>query len=131
MLGIRHPARMGLYVITTSSLSLSRQLWRYGEPELAERALELSPEEIADIGVRAGAISGSSEVDAAWPAGPRNKELLVAAIERLEGMMRACVRSKRLPEKSLPNHLQATEAELWASVQVVSVVMDSRLHGTE
>jgi hypothetical protein len=40
--------------VVTSSLSLARELWRYGESELADRALRLSPGQVADIGHRAG-----------------------------------------------------------------------------
>ena len=40
--------------VITSPLSLARQLWRYGEPDLAGRALMSNATEVADIGERAG-----------------------------------------------------------------------------
>jgi hypothetical protein len=41
---------MGRMQVITSSLSLARELWRRGEPGLADAALQLSPDQIADVG---------------------------------------------------------------------------------
>jgi len=114
--------------IITSPLSLARELWRYGEPVLADRALLLSPTEVADIGVRAGDLYGA-RAEAFWPHGPGDRALMLAAIEHLEGAARPCQRARRLPEKSLPSNLQASEDQRWAAVLPVSEVVDARRAG--
>lgn len=107
---------MGETIIGTPAISLARELWRYGEPELAERAFALRPAEMARIGKRAGALLNSAEADRLWPDGPRYKALLLAGVEHLEGKPRPCPRTRRLPECNLPPHLQATEDERWAAM---------------
>lgn len=97
--------------LVTSSLSIARELWRYGEPELAERALGLSPSDVRTVGDRAAALSLSGEALRIWPDGPKGWALPMAAIEHLEGRARPCRRARRLPERSLPAHLQATLEE--------------------
>ena len=122
---------MGSLQIVTSSLSLARQLWRYGESDLASRAFTLTPTEVADIGVRAGTLYGP-KAEELWPDGPGrggDRALMLAATEHLEGAPRPCARTRRLPEKSLPEALRATEGELWASVRPVSAVVDARKAG--
>ena len=99
--------------IVTSSLSLARQLWRYGEPGLATEARRLRPANLLELGERAGAIQASGEGDRIWPDGPKaDKAVLLATIELLEGEARPAQRSRRLPEKQLPAELAATEQEL-------------------
>jgi len=39
---------MGQMQVITASLSLARELWRHGESGLADRALRLSPDQVAD-----------------------------------------------------------------------------------
>lgn len=112
--------------VITSSLSLARELWRFGEPELAARALQLRPEEVADIGGRIGALHLSGEVAALWPHGPRDAAYLLAVVEHLEGSARPCSRSRRLPERDLPPELQATESERWEAANQVARVVDAR-----
>jgi hypothetical protein len=119
---------MGTMQVITSSLSLARQLWRYGEPELADRALLLSPTEVADIGARAGVLHGA-QADALWPHGPGDRALMLAAMEHLEGVARPCQRARRLPEKSLPGVLQASEDQRWAASLPVAAVVDARHAG--
>ena len=114
--------------IITSSLSLARQLWRYGEPELADRVLRLTPTEVAGIGARAGVLYGA-QADALWPHGPGDRALVLAAIEHLEGVARRCHRARRLPEKSLPAGLQASEDQRWAASLPVAAVVDARHAG--
>lgn len=107
---------MGESRIITSSLSLARELWRYGEPELAERALQLSPIEVADVGLRMAEMVSSQAKKSLWPDGPKDAVYLLAIIERLEGIARPAARSRRLPESKLPQHLQATERQRWDAV---------------
>lgn len=107
---------------TTSSLSLARELWRYGEPALADRARRLKPKDIIGLGERAGEIQISGESDRLWPDGPRgDKDLLLAATELLEGKARPTQRARRLPEKGLPAELHATEQELSDAANEISM----------
>jgi hypothetical protein len=112
--------------VVTSSLSLARELWRYGEPALAEAALRLSPEDVADVGLRIGDLALSGEANRLWPDGPKDRAVLLAAVERLEGAPRPCARTRRLPEKSLPPDLQASEAQRWAAAEAVALVVTER-----
>jgi hypothetical protein len=123
---------MGHMQVITSALSLARELCRYGEPQLADRALRLGPEQVADIGLRTGQLLSSGEADRLWPSGPRgDKALLVAVIEQLEGNPRPCARNRRLPEKTLPARLQATEDERLAAAQEVAQVLTRRNAGLQ
>jgi hypothetical protein len=107
--------------IVTSSLSLARQLWRYGEPELAEKARALRPPKLLQLAERAGDIQLSGESDRLWPDGPRDDTaLLLAATELLEGKARPTQRARRMPEKKLPVQLQATEQELWDAANEIT-----------
>ena len=45
---------MGSLSITSPPLSIARQLWRLGEPDLALRAMNWSAEQAVDIAIRAG-----------------------------------------------------------------------------
>jgi hypothetical protein len=126
--GLRQYGRMGSMQIITSSLSLARQLWRYGEPELADRALLLTPTEVADIGARAGVLF-AAQADGLWPHGPGDRALMLAATEHLEGLARPCQRVRRLPEKSLPANLQASQDQRWAAALPVAAVVDARHAG--
>jgi hypothetical protein len=108
--------------IVTSSLSLARELWRYGEAPLADRARNLKPKDLIELGERAGEIQQSGEGDRLWPDGPRaDKALLLAATERLEGKARPTHRTRRLPVGRLPAELQAKEQELWDAANEVSM----------
>lgn len=108
--------------ITTSSISLARQLWRYGEGPLAERARALKTKDMIGLGERAGEIQASGEGDRLWPDGPRgDRALLLAATELLDGKARPTQRARRLPEKKLPAELQATEQELWDAANEVAM----------
>lgn len=111
--------------VVTSSLSLARELWRYGEPDLAGRALLLRPGQVADIGLRAGELYTSENADRLWPGGPAAKAVLLAAVEQLEGKPRPCARVRRLPERGLPEQLQATEEERWTAAREVASVLAS------
>lgn len=121
---------MGRFVITIPPVSLARELWRFGEPDLAMRAA-LTSVEAVDIGERAGSLQHSGEVSHLWPDGPRGiaAAVMLAAIEHLEGRPRPCGRSRRLPEKNLPASLQLGEAERWSAAESVAREMDRRLHG--
>jgi hypothetical protein len=116
----------GVFVVT-SALSLARELFRYGETDLADRAAALSPEDVARIGVRIGELRQGAMTERVWPDGPPNAAYLLAVVEHLEGVARPCRRTRRLPEKSLPAHLQATEQERWDASVPVSRAMDDLL----
>lgn len=108
--------------IMTSSLSLARQLWRYGEATLADRARRLKPKDMIGLGERAGEIQTSGEGDRLWPDGPRgDRAMLLAATELLEGKARPTQRARRLPVGKLPDELRATEEELWDAANEVSM----------
>lgn len=111
------------------AVSYARELWRFGEPDLAERAAAMSPAECADVGMRAGELSLSGEAVRLWPSGPsgHTAAILLAAIEHLEGRPRPCARVRRLPEKSLPSNLAVGEDDRWAALAALSEEMDARL----
>lgn len=115
------------FIIVTSALSLARELWRYGEPGLAQRALGLDPAEVLEIGRRAGRMILSGEADAAWPTGPKHGAVLLAATEHLEGRKRPCARTRRLPERSLPSELRAALEERRQAVLPVTMLLDEEL----
>lgn len=115
--------------MVTSALSLGRELWRYGESDLAERACEMRPEDVLTVGGRAGALMTTGADERLWPNGPRNAALMLAVVELLEGTARPCRRSRRLPESDLPDHLQATEEQRWAAAAEVARVNDQRNAG--
>ena len=108
--------------IVTSSISLARELWRYGEASLAGRARKLKPKDLIELGERAGEIQSSGEGDRLWPDGPpADRALLLAATELLEGTARPTQRARRLPVAKLPAELQATEQELLDAANEVSM----------
>ena len=113
--------------LITSPLSLARELWRYGEPELAARAMHLTPEAVLDLGVRIMQLYGSAEADQLWPGGPKDKAYLLAAIETLEGIARPARRRIRRPERDLPEDLRATPSEQIDAATPVSDVLHARL----
>lgn len=122
---------MGRFVITMPQLSIARELWRYGEPELANRAMALTADDAADIGERAGDLHHSGAAARIWPNGPNGvtPAVLLAAIEFLEGRMRPASRVRRLPERNLPVAMRLSEEDRWQAMQPVSDVMTARLHG--
>ncbi len=119
---------MGSLTITSPPLSIARELWRLGEPDLAARAVGLSAEQAVDIAIRAGDLHQSGEARAVWHDGPSGttSALVLAAVEYFEGSMRPCARRRRLPEKNLPPALQASESERWAALAPVAQALDRR-----
>ena len=115
--------------VVTSALSLGRELWRYGESDLAGRACGMTPEDVLTVGGRAGVLMTTGEEARLWPDGPRNAALMLAVVEFLEGAARPCRRGRRLPESDLPDHLQATEEQRWAAAAEVARVNDQRNAG--
>lgn len=115
--------------VITSGLSLARELWRYGEPDLAQKALRLPAEEVLAIGARVGPLLASGDADRLWPNGPRDRAVLLAVVEHLEGEARPCARRTRLPEERLPDDLQATEDERYAAAAEVARLVDRRNAG--
>jgi len=128
--GLGHTASVGKLVITMPAVSYARELWRFGERELAYRAASMDARECADVGERAGELSLSGEAPGLWPGGPSGhaSAILLAVIEHLEGRARPCSRSRRAPAKSLPPEWQLSESQRWAAVESVAREMDSRLH---
>ncbi|TCC59723.1 hypothetical protein E0H73_24200 [Kribbella pittospori] len=122
---------MGSFVIRTPPISIARQLWRLGEPELAERAAKLTAVEAKRIGERAGQLQESGRAAKLWPDGPRGvtPAVMLAAIEHLEGKARPCARRRRLPEKQLPPSLQSTEDERWAALTAMTEELNARPRG--
>jgi hypothetical protein len=110
--------------LITSSLSMARQLWRYGEPELAERALVLKPRAVLAIGDRAVELFHEGAAAKVWPGGPKDGEIMLAVIEHLDGVPRPCRRVRRLPESELPPHLQATLAARYEATRPVEAALD-------
>lgn len=112
------------------AVSYARELWRYGEPDLAHRAARMIPSQCADVGERAGQLHISGAAAELWPGGPRGvtSAILLAAVENLEGKARPCARSRRLPEKSLPDEWRLTEEQRWEELTPVAREMDTRLH---
>jgi hypothetical protein len=101
--------------ILTSSMSLARLLWRYGEDGLWRDAFELSPEKVARVGAHAG------ELALERPGMGTDAALMAAAIERLEGAIRRPARTRRRPEKDMPQELAATEGDLWSDLGLKAV----------
>src|SRR5437762_7062818 len=83
--------------LVTSSLSIARDLWRYGEPELVQRALKLDTDEVVDVGIAAMQLLENGRLNQVWPNPPKNGALAVAAIERFEGKSRPPRRRTRAP----------------------------------
>jgi hypothetical protein len=118
---------MAFTQVVSSALSLARELWRYGEPELAERALRLPAGRVLAIGARVEPLHRSGDAQRIWPDGPKDRALLLAAVEELEGRPRPCARRIRLPERRLPEELQATEEQRWQANREVMAVLDAQL----
>jgi hypothetical protein len=117
-------------IVVTSPLSLGRLLWWYGEDTLWERALELTPEAVADIGERAGFLALRPTVaDQIWVNRPRSDwPVLLAAIEAIEGHGRPAARRRRRATKGMPERLAVSEAERWNDPQLraVAAIVDER-----
>src|SRR6476661_2690127 len=94
----------GSLTITSPPLSIARELWRLGEPDLAARAADLTAEQAVDIAIRAGELHVAGESLSVWPSGPSGTASagMLAAVECLEGFMRPSARSRRFPEKKPP-----------------------------
>lgn len=124
---------VGNFAITMPAVSYARELWRFGEADLAQRAAAMSPGQCADVGERAGDLSMSGEAERLWPDGPRGhaSAVLLAAVEYLEGRARPCARVHRLPEKSLPEEWKLSEEERWGAIEPVTREMNSRMHGRQ
>ena len=120
---------MGQFVITMPAVSYARELWRLGEPQLAERAATMTAEECAAVGERAGDLHHSGAAMRHWPEGPKGvtRATMLAVIEHLEGTPRPCTRSRRLPEKSLPDAWVLSEEQRWTAVDPVARAMDVRV----
>jgi len=99
---------VGVFVVVTSPMILAGLLWSYGEDDLWERALQLPPETVADIGERTGQlVLDAALADRIWPERPRSTSwgLVVATIEALEGRTRPPLRRRRRPATSKPERL--------------------------
>jgi hypothetical protein len=113
--------------LATSALSVARELWRHGEPELAKRALALPPDDLVELGVRCMQLAESGDDDRVWPGGPKDKAFVLAAIEWIEGAARPARRRNRLPVRLLPVELQATERGRFEAAVPVADAIDARI----
>jgi hypothetical protein len=113
--------------LITSALSIARELWRYGEPDLAHRAMALTPDQVLDLGVRMMELYESGDAERLWPDGPKDKAFILGAIEHLEGAPRPARRRIRRPESQLPWDLQASRIERLDAATPVSNVLHARL----
>ena len=77
--------------VVVERTSLAEDLWAYGEDELAIKALDLSPLEVARVGVLAGRLY----TDPSEPGMMLAKACALAAIEVLEGEHRPLKRKRR------------------------------------
>lgn len=121
---------MSMYV-TTSPLSLARMLWWYGEDELWPRALELAPARVAGLAKEFGRLYlDDAKVERLWPQAPKHAYLLLPVIRLLEGKPRPAARSRRRPEKNMPEVLRADEEARWndPGFQEVKRLVDKRSH---
>lgn len=114
--------------ISSPPISIARDLWRLGEPALAERARHLTPAQAAVIGVRAAELYASGEAARLWPDGPAGDvpAVLLAAVEHLEGAARPCARSERLPERDLPHELHVDEEDRLEAMLLVDRELERR-----
>jgi hypothetical protein len=123
---------MGRFVIAMPAVSYARELWRFGEADLAERAAEMTATECAIVGERAGEMYRRGVHEQVWPDGPRAASVvMLAVIEHLEGRARPCARKRRLPERSLPDRWRLTEEERWQEARTMSPALDAHLRRPE
>jgi len=117
------------FVIVMPAVSYARELWRFGERDLANRAAAMSAGECAALGERVGNLSSSGDASRLWPGGPSGytSAVLLAVIEHLEGQARPCARTRRLPVKSLPPEWQLSEEQRWAAIEPVARETDSHM----
>lgn len=115
--------------IITSALQEAQDLWHYGEPGIAEKVLALSPDEILDVGVRAGQLMETGDDRRIWPDsnGGAWMAWVIAAIEAIEGVARPPRRRRRLPASAVPGHLQATSSELSEAADPVNAAWRRRV----
>jgi hypothetical protein len=104
--------KFDMSTMVASALDLARRLFMYGESDLAERAVDLPPAEVLEIGRRIVSITKSGEAARLWPDGPGDRPVVLATIEWLEGAPRRPQRATPLPETSLPVNLQASKQQL-------------------
>ena len=109
------------YVIT-SSLSLARVMWWYGEDTLWPGALHLPPGMVADLAPRFAELRAAPEVlELFWPgAPPADAHLVLGTIEHLEGRLRPAVRRHRRGGP-MPDQLDVSEEDRWRDPALAEV----------
>jgi hypothetical protein len=113
------------YVIT-SSLSLARVLWWYGEDGLWPRARALEPSAVADLAEEFARYLDPGRLAEIWPDAPRHAHLVLPVIELFEGRPRPAARRRRRPEKHMPAELVASEEERSAAASEVQRIIWAR-----
>ncbi len=99
--------------VLTSAKSLARDLWAFGEDDLWPQALVLAPDAIAGLSAEFGRLRTDPEaVRRIWPDAPEEAFLLIPVIEKLEGLRRPAVRSRRRPRSGMPDILLSDGDEL-------------------
>jgi hypothetical protein len=101
--------------LSTSQLTLARELWRFGEDDVWPTILTLNVAEMVDLNERA------SDIYARQPVADMRliQAHIWAAIERVHGVGRLPVRARRRAKSKMPADLLATEGELWDALRPV------------
>lgn len=100
--------------VITSSLSLGRLMWWYGEDALWPAALELSPMQVAHLASRFAELRAAPElIESVWPGAPAaDAHLILGTIEHFEGRARAAARRHRRGGP-MPEALDVSEEDRW------------------
>jgi len=90
--------------IVTTSKSLARLLWWYGEDELWRSALELSAQQVADLSPQfARLYLNPDQIERVWQNAPsKSAYFLVPMIELFEGEPRPAALRRRRPQSKMP-----------------------------
>lgn len=98
--------RVGEFYLTFSSGQAARELWAFGEDDLAERALRIPEPELPQMWATAATYN-----DAHYPLPVTGRRITLghvvafAAMNHLEGALRPLSRQRRRPAKTVPAHI--------------------------
>lgn len=113
---------VGQLVIRTTSLSLARSLWFYGEDDLWPRARTLPTPQLLEVGAHAGTLYTPQNEQRLGIRLTASLAMVLAAIELWEGQPRLPARTRRRPENQMPAELRATKDQLWSDPQLRETV---------
>ena len=107
--------------MVTTSKSLARLLWLYGEDGLWGRALELSAQQCADLAPQfARLYMNSDQIELMWKNAPsRSAYFLIPMFELFEGKPRPAKLRRRRSESKMPNPL--AEYDGWIDPMLAEV----------